>query len=443
MVSLRDQRWLLKRHGIFALAVPTLGARIIEPSVVLVDTGFVGRLGATSLAALAINLPIFFAASFLFSFLVDGTTTLVAQASGRRSEDEVDSTVLATLGLAVLLGVATTVVLLIAGDAIITFLGAEGEVADEAGVYLRARAFAIPAFLVSLTCMGILRGLGDARSPLIVVSLLAATNIVLDALLIFGFGWGIAGAGIATAVSQWLAASTGLGFVLRARRCRVRRTSIPVRELRRLLFVGVQLTTRTGGLIVVLILATSVAAQGGEATLAAHQIAAQLWMFLTVAIESFAVALQVRVGHLYGADRGTEARLLARAMLWWAVALTPVVALVLYLSSPLTLPMFTQDPRVLTALRVPIAILSVMICLAVVAYMTDGAFMALGRFWYLTLAMLSSAAVACATMLVLARALSELTAVWLGLGLFVTIRMVLGLVCFARSPSFGAQVSSR
>ena len=68
-------------------------------------------------------------------------------------------------------------------------MGADGRVAELSGVYLRLRLIGLPAMLASLAAFGALRGAQDMRTPLWIAAGMNALNLVLDPLLIFGWGW--------------------------------------------------------------------------------------------------------------------------------------------------------------------------------------------------------------------------------------------------------------
>ncbi|MDH3399104.1 MAG: MATE family efflux transporter, partial [Acidimicrobiia bacterium] len=88
---------------ILRLAVPALGALAADPLVSLVDTAFVGRLGATELGALGVNAAVFSLAFVLFNFLAYGTTPLVAAAWGERDREGAGRVIMQAIGLAVII----------------------------------------------------------------------------------------------------------------------------------------------------------------------------------------------------------------------------------------------------------------------------------------------------------------------------------------------------
>ena len=86
--------------------------------------------------------------------------------------------------------------LIVAADPLLRLMGAESDLLADAAVYLRIRVLGMPALLVATVAHGVFRGHQDTRTPLFVVLGIALINLVLDPLLIFGFGWGLAGAAL-------------------------------------------------------------------------------------------------------------------------------------------------------------------------------------------------------------------------------------------------------
>ncbi len=203
---------------ILRLALPALGALAADPLVSMVDTVFVGRLGVLPLAALGVNTSIFALSFVVFNFLAYGTTPLVARAAGRGDLRAAGGYAVQALLLAILVGTLATVTLEILAVPIVTLMGAGPELGPSAVSYLRIRALAGPAVLLITAGHGAFRGYGDTRTPLIVTLGLNIVNVVLDPLFIFGFGWGLEGAALATLIAQWIGALWFLELLLRRRR---------------------------------------------------------------------------------------------------------------------------------------------------------------------------------------------------------------------------------
>ncbi|TVP59716.1 MAG: MATE family efflux transporter, partial [Gemmatimonadales bacterium] len=287
---------------IAALAVPALGALAADPLVSIIDTIFVGRLGTVPLAALGVNTALFSMAFVVFNFLAYGTTPRVARAHAAGDTAEVGRSILQALTLAVGVGVIATVLLWTLARPLVALMGASGELEDPSLAYLRIRALAGPAVLLIMAGHGVFRGLQDTRTPLWITLGLNVVNLVLDPLLIFGFGWGLEGAAWATVVAQWAGALAFLALLFGPRRSLLGAAPrLPTLvELLPFLRVGGELSIRTFALIGTLTLATAVATRVGTAEVAAHQVAVQLWLLLALVVDALAVAAQAMVGRYRG-----------------------------------------------------------------------------------------------------------------------------------------------
>src|SRR5690625_7711652 len=199
--------------------------------------------------------------------------------------------------LALIAGVVATTILLIFSGPILRAMGASGELFDQALIYLRIRAFAGPAVLLVTAGHGAFRGYQETKTPVVVTLILNVVNLILDPLFIFGFGWGIAGAAWATVVAQWTGALLFLGYLLVWKREELGiRIVIPMlRELLPFLKIGWELAIRTFALIGTMTIATAVATRVGVTAVAAHQVAAQLWMFMALIVDALAVSAQALV----------------------------------------------------------------------------------------------------------------------------------------------------
>ncbi|HWB89375.1 MAG TPA: MATE family efflux transporter [Acidimicrobiia bacterium] len=307
---------------ILGLAVPALGALAIDPLLTLVDTAFVARLGTVELAALGVDTALFSFAFFAFNFLAYVVTPVVARALGRGAVEEARRWIGDALVLAVGLGILVTVILELAAPMLVELMGAEDELAGPAVTYLRIRGLAAPAVLVVTAGHGAFRGHKDTRTPLLVALGVNLINVVLDPLLIFTFGWGLAGAAVATAFAQYAGAIWFLRLIMNrdmAARPRGLRESLP--SLLDLGRNGVLLTARTGLLLFALTFAASTATRLGPQQIAAHQLVGQVFLLAALLADSFAIAAQAMVGET-GArgDLDALSRLNRRLLGWGLVA---------------------------------------------------------------------------------------------------------------------------
>jgi len=327
--SISNHPFLESPHRTLAtLSFPVLLSLIAEPLTGLVDTGFVARLGTVSLAALGVGAIALSSVFWIFNFLGIGSQTEVAQALGRQDSGRAAGVATLALGLSGLFGFALAFAGFFGSGAIATAMGATGKMQELAVEYLQIRWLGAPAVLATLTAFGVLRGLQDMRTPLFVAVAVNLLNIGLDAVLIFGFGpfpqLGVAGAALASTVSQWLGAFWCLWVVFRRVGFSER---LRVSEVWSLVRIGSDLFVRTGLLTLFLLLATRTATRIGAETGAAHQAIRQVWIFAALFLDAFAITGQSLVGYFLGARSLEQARHVAKVVCLWSLGCGVVLGL--------------------------------------------------------------------------------------------------------------------
>lgn len=178
---------------ILALALPALGALVAEPLFLLADSAIVGRLGTTELAGLGIAAALLTTAVYIFVFLAYGTTSSVARLMGAGERTKAVAIGLDAAWLAAGIGIAVALIGYPAAPYAVDLIGAAGAeagVRDAAITYLRWALPGIPAMLIVLALVGVLRGLQNTRVTLWI----AVTGAIVNALLNLLFVHGSAGA---------------------------------------------------------------------------------------------------------------------------------------------------------------------------------------------------------------------------------------------------------
>ena len=252
---------------ILRLAVPAFLALVAEPLFLLADAAIVGHLGTPQLAGLGIAAVVLQTAVGLCIFLAYGTTASVARHVG--AGDEKGALVQGVDGvwLAVLIGVVVTVLGLALTGPLVGAFGAGSSVEGFATTYLRIAWLGTTPLLVMLATTGVLRGLQDTRTPLVVAVLGNGVNIVLNLLLVYGVGafdgLGIAGSAIGTVLAQVLSALALLVVVVRGARASGASLAPDLPGIRSAARAGVPLVIRTVTLRASL-LVTTIAVDGGR-----------------------------------------------------------------------------------------------------------------------------------------------------------------------------------
>ncbi|MEX1004037.1 MAG: MATE family efflux transporter [Acidimicrobiia bacterium] len=364
-------------RAIVALAVPALGSLAADPVLSLVDTAFVGRLGAIPLAALAIDTALFAFAFSIFNFLAYATTPMVAQARGRGDIAGSGLIVRRAMALALGLGAVSTAVLALAAEPLVRLMQAAPEVVDPAVSYLRIRAFAVTALLIITAANGAYRGFKDTKTPLYVTLAVNGLNVVLDWWFIFGLEFGLEGAAVATVIAQWIGALVFV-WLLRGVGRRERWASDRIRlvDLRPFVTVGGVLVVRTLMIMLSLTIAAAAASRIGTIEVAAHQVVAQLWFLLAMVVDALAIAAQALVAELEGADDRKGVRELSDRLLKWGVGVGVVLGVAVGVGGHLLAPVFTTDAAVQDGIRSVLFIAALMQPIAAWVFVADGIYLA-------------------------------------------------------------------
>jgi putative MATE family efflux protein len=416
-----------RRHDreILALALPAFGALVAEPLFVMVDSAMVGHLGTAQLAGLGVAAALLTTGVNIIVFLAYATTAAVARRVGANDLPAAIRQGMDGIWLALLLGIVVVAVVLPTAPTLIDAFGTSETAAPHAVTYLRVSAVGIPAMLVVLAATGVLRGLQDTRTPLYVAIGGFAANAALNALLIYGLGWGIAGSAWGTVLAQCAMAGVYLGVVIRGARrhgASLRPDAAGIRACAR---AGAPLLIRTLSLRAVLLIATGVAAHLGDTEIAAHQVALTIWLLLAFALDAIAIAGQAIIGRYLGASDIAGARTAWRRMVLWGVVSGLVLGVLIAATSPLVPHLFTSDPAVHHRLLPVLLVVAVTQPIAGVVFVLDGVLMGAGDGPYLAGAMLVTLVVFAPAALLVPVLGGSVTALWWMItGLMMTVRLV-------------------
>jgi putative MATE family efflux protein len=410
-----------RQRPVLALALPALVVLAAEPLYLLVDTAVVGNLGTVPLGGLAVGGGLLAWATALLNFLAYGTTARSARRAGAGDRAGAVAEGVQATWLALALGVAVILLFqLLAGPLTRLLAGSAGPVAEAGEQWLRIASLGAPLLLVSQAGNGWLRGVQELRRPVRYVLAGSLVSLALCPLLVYPAGLGLAGSAIANVAGQAVAAALFLRALARERVAWRPRPA----AIRAQLVIGRDLLLRAVVLQLAFLVATAVAARAGTAALGAHQIGIQLFFFLALVLDAYAIAAQTLVGHALGAQRPDEARATARRVALWGLGTGLAVAAVLLALRPVLPGLFTDDPAVLAQADTVWWFLAALQPLAGVVFALDGVLMGAGDVGYLRTLTIGSALVGFLPLSLLAAPLGwGLAGVWTGLALFIGLRL--------------------
>jgi putative MATE family efflux protein len=407
---------------ILRLAVPALGALAAEPLYLLADTAIVGHLGTPQLAALALAATVLSNLVALCIFLTYGTTARVTRLHGAGQDEAAAALGPQALWLALAAGLVLAGAIAALASPLVHALGGEDHVADMAARYLRIASLGVPMALVALAGQGWLRGMSDLRTPLIIVVAANVVNVVLEVLFVYGFDWGLDGSAWGTVIAQ-LGMGAGFASVL------LRAFAPPdLARIRSLVSIGAQLVVRTAALLGCFVLATAVCAHIGAATVAAHQIAFQLFGFLALLLDAIAIAGQVIVGRALGAGDADDAYAASRRMLQWSLAAGLLIGGVFLALADVVPRAFTSDPKVIDQAHDLWPLFCAMWPVAAIVFALDGILIGAGDTAYLAAAM----AFAFVVFLPIVLTADTIAVVWVAIDVLMVVRLATLGARFAR-----------
>ena len=413
---------------IATLALPALGVLAAEPLYLLFDTAVVGRLGALSLAGLAVGGLLVAMVSTQLTFLSYGTTARSARFHGAGDRRAAVCEGVQSTWLALGLGLLMVVIVQVFARPLVSAIAGDGAIAGAALPWLRIAIFAAPAILISLAGNGWMRGIQDTARPLRYVLIGFGLSAALCPALVYGWlglpRWGLAGSAVANLVGQWLAALLFCRALL-AERVELRPD---FRVLRMQVVMGRDLVLRAVAFQACFLSAAAVAARFGAAALAAHQVVLQLWGFLALVLDSLAIAAQSLVGAALGAGDTGHAKQVAWRVAGFAALAGAVLAAVLGAGASLFPALFTADRAVLDAIGVPWWFMVAQLPFAGILFALDGVLMGAGDAAFMRTVTLFSALVGFLPLVWLSLAFGwGLAGIWAGLSAFLGLRLVFGV----------------
>ncbi|MBK4346114.1 MATE family efflux transporter [Lacisediminihabitans sp. G11-30] len=367
------------------MAGPTLAALVAEPLFLLVDTALVGHLGDEPLAGLGIASSILQTAVGLLVFLAYATTPAVARLVGAGDRRGALRAGVDGVWLALAVGVVMLALGLWLGDGAVALFGAQTDVAAAASVYLGISLWGLPAMLIVLAATGLLRGLQNTHTPLVIVTAGFAANAALNAIFIYGLGWGIAGSAAGTVIAQWAMAVAFVVIVAR----RARRSGAALRPglagVTGVAASGGWLLLRTASLRAAMLATVFAGSMLGARGLAVLQVALALFSLVAFVLDSLAIAGQAMIGHGFGAADRERVSHITRRLIRFGLLAGVGIGVVIAALSPVLGRVFSSETPVLAALPPVLLVMAVGVPLSGFVFVLDGVLIGAGDSRYLAL----------------------------------------------------------
>jgi putative MATE family efflux protein len=340
-------------RALLRISLPVMAMFLLQTLYSMADAFWLGKLGRGAISAPGISFPIvFFFISFGAGFSVAGTA-LVAQYTGSGQRDQANLAAGQTFIFLLIGASIVSLVGVLASSSILRLMHAPADVFVNARTYLGIIFTGIPFMAISFVYSGIMRGVGDAVTPMIINLGANLLNILMDPFLIFGWGpfprMEVAGAAMVTVICRILAATACVILLVSgARGLRVRWTQLRPRRhyLSRILRIGMPAGVGQSGASLGFMVTQGFVNSFGSVVVSAFTVAVRIIQFLNVPAMGISAGATALIGQNLGADQVKR----AERTIWWGVGMVAAFlalgcSLLVFYSQPI-IRMFIDDAQV-------------------------------------------------------------------------------------------------
>ncbi len=296
--------------SLVSLAWPIIMANVLQTMYQLIDTFWLGRLGANAVASVSLSFPILFLVLSLGGGLTLAGTVIVAQHKGANNQKKVNYSSSQTVMVIFLISILLAFVGYFSASPLMKFVGAGPEVFQDSVDYFQVSSWGFIFLFMFFVFQSLMRGIGEVFMPMYIVLATVLLNLVLDPLFIFGYGpiegQGVAGAAVASIITQGLSAVAGLWILFRGSygiRIKFSQMRPDFKWIKKLFQLGIpsslDQSSRAAGMTVMVMLVTGF----GSEIVAAYGVGARILSLVIVPALGFAMATTSLVGQNFGAGK--------------------------------------------------------------------------------------------------------------------------------------------
>ncbi len=336
--------------AIISLMIPMMVGMIALVSYNIADTWFIGQLGTLELAAVSFTFPVAFIVNALSMGLGIGTSSVASRLFGANDSGNIQRITTHAALLAVMVGIAVVIIGLLTIEPVFRLLGADDTTLPLIKRYMSIYYFGGVFLIVPMIGNSVLRASGDAKTPSYLMTLGAVLNVILDPILIFGWGpfprLELEGAALSTVFCNALVGALSVGIIyFRDHLFRFKHEDWPliVDSWRRILHVGVP--SMASSLVAPLTTAfiTWQVSQFGQEAVAGFGVASRIEGLSLMALMAMSAAATPFSGQNYGAKNYARVMDGARFAWRWCIFYGFVVAVILFTGAKYIALFFTDD----------------------------------------------------------------------------------------------------
>lgn len=333
-----------------SFAVPVFLGNLCQQLYNTVDSVIVGKfVGKQALAAVASSGNLIFMMTGFFMGLFIGAGIVIAQYFGARNYEKVRSAVHTDIAFALCCGVLLTLLGVFFTPTLLTWMRTPADVLPTSILYFRLYFLGSLATILYNAGMGILQAVGDSRSPLYYLVISSVVNVALDLLFVGAMDMGVAGAAVATVISQVVSAVLCIIKLTRSDgpyRLEIKRIGFDLPLLKKITSQGVPSGVQNSIIAIANVVVQSNINTFGSDAMAGCGSYAKVEGFVFLPITAFAMALTTFIGQNLGAGQFDRAKQGARIGILCSMAMAELIGVALFFLAPYAMRLFNDDPAV-------------------------------------------------------------------------------------------------
>lgn len=373
----------LTHRRVLKIALPIVVSNATVPLLGIVDVGVVGQMGeAAPIGAVGIGAIILSSVFWIFGFLRMGTVGLVGQAEGAGDRAEVSAILTRALMIAGVGGMLLIALYPVIIWAAFSWEPTTPEVEALAKQYLFIRIWTAPFAISVFALTGWLIAQERTGAVFAIQLIMNSLNIAMNFLFVLGFGWGVAGVALSSALAEIIGALVALWFCRSAFARPAWRDWPRVFERARLVkmaLLNVDILIRSALLVAMFTSFTFLGAQFGEVTLAANEVLIQFLYLTAYAMDGFAFAAETLIARAYGRKDPGRVRRGAVLTSLWGLGICGAMAVAFWFGGPWLIDLLAKDLGVQESARVFLPWMVAAPLVGCAAWMLDGIFIGAAR----------------------------------------------------------------
>ncbi len=369
----------------FKFSLPVVCGMMISLIYNMVDTWFIARTGNTNLVAgVALGAPVFILMVALGDMFGLGGASVISRLFGQQKDDEGRKISIFCFYAAIIVGVVVAALMILFRQPILSVLGANQETMAYASSYYTYIVLGAPLIIVSFTPNNQLRTEGFATQSMIGGAIGSVVNIILDPIFIFGFGWGAAGAAIATVIGYVCTDIYYIWILL----CRTKKLSVDIREFRlvpsellQILSIGIPACITNLMLSIGMTMLNRFLLPYGNDRVAAMGIVTKTNLIASFIIIGFAFGTQPLIGYNYGAGNRERLKKILRFCYGFECCIAVTISVFMSLAAPYLLRMFIADEHIVSIGTPMLRMQQIGMVFMSIVLVTTVIFQAAGKAW--------------------------------------------------------------